>query len=230
MSKSKILSPALMLAVLLASCATTSHMQYPVTRKDNQTDIYHGTKVADPYRWLEDDNSAETKAWVEAQNKVTFGYLKKIPERAAIKSRLTQLWNFERYGVPYKQGDRYFFSKNDGLQNQSVIYTAPSLDAEPKVLLDPNKLSADGTMALSGYDISDDGNLMAYGISTAGSDWQEWKVRDVKTGKDHADHVKWVKFSSASWTKDGKGFFYSRYDEPTAEAKLTKVNYFHKLY
>ena len=217
-------------ATTLAGCATTGRLAYPETRRSDQTDDYHGVKVTDPYRWLEDDNSAETKAWVEAQNQATFAYLEKIPQRAAIKARLTELWNYERYGIPFKQGESYFISKNDGLQNQSVLYTLASLDAEPKLLLDPNKLSADGTVALAGYDISDDGNLMAYGLSASGSDWQEWKVRDVRTGADLPDQIKWVKFSSASWTKDGKGFYYSRYDEPTEATKLTKANYFHKLY
>ncbi|MEW6302918.1 MAG: prolyl oligopeptidase family serine peptidase [Verrucomicrobiota bacterium] len=203
---------------------------YPATAKTNHVDDYHGTKVPDPYRWLEDDNSDATKAWVEAQNKVTFGYLEQIPQRTAIKERLTKLWNYERYGIPFKEGNRYFYSKNDGLQNQSVLYVADSLEAGPRVLLDPNKLSADGTVALSGYEISDDGNYMAYGLSSAGSDWQEWKVRDVRTGQDRADHLKWVKFSGASWRKDGSGFFYSRYDEPAAGAKLTGANYYHKLY
>ncbi len=203
---------------------------YPPTRQTNQIDDYHGVKVADPYRWLEDDNSAETKAWVEVQNKVTFGYLEQIPQRAAIKARLTELWNYERYGIPFKQGGRYFIAKNDGLQNQSVLYTMTSLNAEPQLLLDPNRLSADGTVALSSYAITDDGNLMAYGLSTAGSDWQEWKVRDVRSGTDLPDHVKWVKFSRASWRKDGSGFYYSRYDEPPAGTKLTGANYHHKLY
>jgi prolyl oligopeptidase len=224
---------AVAITALLIGCATTTHLSrvaYPVTRQSPQVDDYHGVKVADPYRWLEDDNSAETKAWVEAQNKVTFGYLEKIPQRAAIKERLTKLWNYERYGVPFKQGGRYFYAKNDGLQNQSVLYTMTSLGVEPTTLLDPNKLSTDGTVALSGYTITDDGRRMAYGLSSAGSDWQEWKVRDVQTGQDLPDHVKWVKFSSASWTKDGRGFFYSRYDEPTEGTKLTKANYFHKLY
>jgi len=218
-------------ASLLVGCAHVSQpVQYPVTARTNQVDDYHGTKVTDPYRWLEDDNSAATKTWVEAQNKVTFGYLERISERTAIKQRLTRLWNYERYGVPFKEGGRYFFTKNDGLQNQSVLYTMTSLDATPAVLLDPNKLSSDGTIALSGYSISDDGKLMAYGISKAGSDWQEWKVRDVTTATDLADEVKWVKFSGASWTKDGKGFFYSRYDEPVKADELKGVNYFHKLY
>ncbi len=203
---------------------------YPQTRQTNQLDDYHGTKVTDSYRWLEDDNSPETKAWVEAQNKVTFGYLEQIPERKSIKERLTRLWNYERYGVPFKEGGHYFFTKNDGLQNQSVLYTMQSLEGTPSVLLDPNKLSADGTAALSGYAITRDGSLMAYGIARAGSDWQEWKVRDVRTAQDLSDDIQWVKFSSASWTKDGKGFFYSRYDEPRPGEQLKGVNYFQKLY
>jgi len=215
----------------LAGCANDqARLHYPATRATNQVDVYHGVSVPDPYRWLEDDNSPETKAWVEAQNKVTFDYLAKIPQRDPIKQRLTKLWNYERYGVPFKEGSRYFYSKNDGLQNQSVLYTLPTLAAEPRVLLDPNKLSVDGTVALAGLSISDDGNLMAYGLSGSGSDWQEWKVRDVRTGQDLSDHLQWVKFSGASWTKDGRGFYYSRYDEPTEAEKLTRVNYFHKLY
>lgn len=205
-------------------------LTYPVTRQTNQVDDYHGTKVPDPYRWLEDDNSAETKQWVEEENKVTFGWLDQIPERPAIKSRLTKLWNYERYGVPLKQGGHYFLTKNDGLQNQSVFYTMDSLEAPPRVLLDPNKLTADGTAALSGYAISDDGKRMAYGIATAGSDWQEWRVRDVQTAQDLSDQIKWVKFSGASWTKDAKAFFYSRYDEPKPGEQLKGVNYFQKLY
>jgi prolyl oligopeptidase len=203
---------------------------YPVTARTNQMDDYHGTQVADPYRWLEDDNSAATKAWVEAENKVTFGFLEKIPERTPIKERLTQLWNYERFGVPFKEGNRYFLTRNDGLQNQAVLYTMTALDAEPVLLLDPNKLSADGTVALADYRISDDGSLMAYGLARAGSDWQDWKVRDVRTGQDLPDEVHWVKFSSASWTKDNRGFFYCRYDEPTKADTLKGVNYFHKLY
>jgi prolyl oligopeptidase len=209
---------------------TPSKMTYPKTPTVDQTDVYHGTTVADPYRWLEDDNAEQTKAWVEAQNKVTFAYLEQIPQRKAIKDRLTKLWNFERWSAPSKKGSRYFVSRNDGLQNQGVLYTMESLSAEPKLLLDPNKLSSDGTVALSGTAASEDGNLLAYGLSTAGSDWQEWKVRDVRTGQDTADHLKWVKFSGASWLKDGSGFFYSRYDEPDPSAALTKVNYFQKLF
>ncbi|MEO6035487.1 MAG: S9 family peptidase, partial [Verrucomicrobiota bacterium] len=178
-------------------------------------DDYNGVKVADPYRWLEDDNSEATKAWVQAQNKITFEYLGKIPERDAMKRRLTELWNFERYGAPFKRGSRYFLSKNDGLQNQSVLYTMDSLEAPPRVLLDPNKLSSDGTAALASYDVSEDGNLLVYAISQSGSDWREWHVREVTSGADLPDLVKWSRFSDASWTRDGRGFFYSRFDEPS---------------
>ena len=197
-------------------------LTYPTTRKIDHTDDYHGVKVSDPYRWLEDPDSEETQAWVEAQNQVTFGYLREIPAREKIKQRLTQLWDYEKYGIPFKQGDRYFYYKNDGLQNQSVLYTLTSLDGEPKVLIDPNTLSEDGTVALGGVDISEDGKLMAYGLSTSGSDWQEWKVRDVATGEDLSDHLKWIKFSGASWTHDGKGFFYSRYDEPNEKKQARR--------
>lgn len=205
-------------------------LTYPVTKKINQTDNYHGTIVADPYRWLEENGSEETRQWIQAQNKLTFEFLNKLPERTRLKDRLTQLWNYERFGVPFKEGNRYFISRNDGLQNQNVLYTMDSLDDEPRVLLDPNTLSPDGTVALSGYAISRDGNRMAYGLSTAGSDWQEWHVKDVQTGRDLPDKLKWVKFSGASWTRDGSGFFYSRYDEPAEGEKLQAVNYFQKLY
>ncbi|MFH7025903.1 MAG: prolyl oligopeptidase family protein [Heteroscytonema crispum UTEX LB 1556] len=205
-------------------------MNYPLSRKSNQIDDYHGTKVADPYRWLEDPDSEETKAWVEAQNQVTFGYLNEISARDKIKQRLTKLWDYEKYSIPFKEGVNYFYFKNDGLQNQSVLYTLKTLDGEPRVLLDPNKLSEDGTVALSGLSISEDGKLLAYGLSSSGSDWQEWKVRDVETGKDLEDHLQWIKFSGASWTHDHQGFFYSRYDEPKEKSKLEDVNYYQKLY
>ena len=203
---------------------------YPKAHKGDVVDVYHGTRVPDPYRWLEDPYSTQSREWIEAENRVTFGYLDQIPERGKIKERLTHLWNYERYGLPHKEGGRYFFTKNDGLQNQSVLYTVKSLAAEPKVLLDPNKLSADGTVALSGRAVSKNGKLLAYGLATAGSDWQEWYVRDIETGRDLRDHIKWVKFSSASWTKDGKGFFYGRYNAPDEKAKLQEAHYFHKLY
>jgi prolyl oligopeptidase len=227
-----IVASLLGLAIIFAPAAaqTAKKLVYPESKKVDQIDDYHGTKVADPYRWLEDLDSADTHTWVEAQNQVTFAYLNEIPARAQIKQRLTKLWDFERYTLPYKQGSRYFYSKNNGLQNQSVLYTTTALDAAPKVLLDPNTLSTDGTVALASIEVSDDGKLLAYGIAQAGSDWQEWRVRDVETAKDLPDVIKWVKFSGASWTNDGKGFFYSRYDEPKAGTQMTGANYFHKLY
>lgn len=228
-----VLSAVLVLFIMLfdVSCVTVKEsIKYPVTFKTNQVDNYHGILVSDPYRWLEDENSPQTKEWIKAQNKITFEYLEKIPQRESIKNRLTELWNYERYGVPTKRGTRYFFAKNDGLQNQNVIYTVENLEAAPRVLIDPNKFSADGRVALSGMSITEDGKLMAYGISVAGSDWQEWRVRNVDNGEDLPDKIEWVKFSSAAWTIDGAGFFYSRYDAPDPSAKLTQVNYYHKLY
>lgn len=205
-------------------------LTYPPSHQVDHTDNYHGTVVPDPYRWLEDPHSEEAKAWIEAQNQITFSFLNQIPIRDQLKERLTQLWNYEKFGMPFKQGDRYFYYKNDGLQNQSVLYTLPTLDAEPRVLLDPNQLSEDGTVALTGLAISEDASLMAYALSAAGSDWKEWKVRNVETGEDLPDHVKWCKFSGASWTHDGKGFFYSRYNEPNETTKLEDANYYQKLY
>jgi len=202
---------------------------YPVARKSDQVDDYHGTKVADPYRWLEDLDSEETRNWVEAENKLSFGFLGAIPARSTIKDRLTKLWNYEKYGAPFKEGQRYFYTRNSGLQNQSVLYTVTALDGQPRVVIDPNTLSADGTVALSGTSVSDDGKLLAYSLSASGSDWQEWKVRDVETGKDLSDDLKWVKFSGVSWTPDAKGFFYSRYEEPKGDS-LKDTNYFQKLY
>ncbi|MEL6853943.1 MAG: S9 family peptidase, partial [Cyanobacteria bacterium J06607_13] len=205
-------------------------LTYPTTRKTDTTDTYHGITVADPYRWLEDPNSDETKAWVAAQNEVTFGYLHQLPGRSQLNTRLTELWNYERYGIPFKQNNRYFYYKNDGLQNQSVLYTLPTLDAEPTVLLDPNTLSEDGTVALAGIALSENAKYLAYGLSTAGSDWVEWHVHDIETGQDTDDLLKWVKFSGAAWTHDHQGFFYSRYDEPNEASKLEDVNYYQKLY
>ncbi len=221
--------------LVLAGCKTTvtypeGPLVYPETRKCDQVDVYHGVQVADPYRWLEDPDSEETRAWVEAQNEVTFGYLEQIPARQKIRERITKLWDYEKYGVPFKEGGRYFFRKNDGLQNQFVLYTMRSLGEEPRVLLDPNKLSEDGTVSLSGYSISKDGRLMAYGLSSAGSDWQEWFVRDIATGEDLPDHIEWVKFSSASWSLDSAGFFYSAYDPPEEGTEYEGVNYYQKLY
>jgi prolyl oligopeptidase len=203
---------------------------YPPARRVDVVDDYHGVRVADPYRWLEDLDAPDTRAWIDLQNDLTSRYLDGIPARDRIKRRLTALWDFEKYGTPFKRGRRYFFLKNDGLQNQFVLYTLDALDAPPRVLLDPNALSPDGTVALTGLAVSDDGARLAYGLSASGSDWQEWRVRDVATAADLEDHLLWVKFSGASWTKDGAGFFYSRYDEPDEEAMLEEVNYFQKLW
>ncbi|HUA13815.1 MAG TPA: prolyl oligopeptidase family serine peptidase [Verrucomicrobiae bacterium] len=235
--KSRFISVAFALAgslclFVLSLAAQTDDVPlvYPKAKTVDQVDDYHGVKVADPYRWLEDTNSTDTHDWVEAENKLTFGYLDKIPYRDAIRDRLQKLWNYERFSVPEQEGGRYFYQHNNGLQNQNVLLVADSLNAEPRVLLDPNTLSSDGTVALSGTAITDDGKLLAYGTAASGSDWQEWHVRDVDTGKDLPDLIKWVKFSGASWTKDDKGFFYSRYDEPKSGTALRETNYFQKLY
>ena len=222
--------------IAVASLSTTSRAQtagqqvaYPKTMKGDQVDDYHGTRIADPYRWLEDVDSPETARWVAEQNAVTFAYLGGIPERAAIRERLTRLWDYPKYGVPFREGGRTFWFENTGLQNQSVLHVRDSKKAQPRVLLDPNTLSPDGTVALSALAVSDNGKLLAYGVSASGSDWQEFRVRDIDTGKDLSDTLRWIKFSSMSWTKDNKGFFYSRYDEPAGDA-LTGVNRFQKLY
>ncbi|MFZ0817111.1 MAG: S9 family peptidase, partial [Candidatus Sulfotelmatobacter sp.] len=217
-------------ALLAGNTPSLTKLDYPKAKTVDQVDDYHGTKVADPYRWLEDTDSADTKAWVQAENKLTFSYLDQISYRPAIHERLTKLWNYERFGVPEQHGGRYFYQHNTGLQNQSVLFVADSLNAEPRLLLDPNTLSSDGTVALSGQAITDDGKLMAYGTAASGSDWMEWRVHDVDSGKDLTDLVKWVKFSGASWSKDGKGFYYSRYAEPKEGAPLRDANYFQKLY
>lgn len=203
---------------------------YPEAAKGEVVDDYHGTKVADPYRWLEDPDSAESKAWIDAENAVTFAYLDTIAARPQLRERLTKLWNYERYGVPFREGGRYFFSRNDGLQNQNVIYTAKTLKDEPKVLLDPNALSSDGTVALSGLSVSPNGKLLAYGTSASGSDWQEYRVREIDSGKDREDVLQWIKFSGVAWTKDNKGFFYARYDAPKEGEALTGQNLNQKLY
>jgi prolyl oligopeptidase len=216
-----MLSPALALA--------EDALKYPVTRKEDVSEMIHGVKIDDPYRWLEDDNAEETKAWVKAQNEVTFGYLKSLPKRDAIEARLTELWNYERVGMPFRRGGRWFFTHNSGLQNQSVLMTADALDGEPRLLLDPNAMSKDGTTSLKDYEPSEDGKLIAYGVSEAGSDWTTIRVREIASGQDREDVVRWVKFSGISWMKDGSGFFYSRYDEPKAGAALTQKNEFHKL-
>jgi len=201
---------------------------YPLTEKVDQVDEYFGTMVADPYRWLEDDNSPETAEWVSAQNEVTFGYLGQIPFRQSIKERLEQIWDYPKYGTPFKKGDNYFFFKNDGMQNQSVMYIQSSLDAEPEVFLDPNTFSDDGTISLSGLGFNRDGTLMAYSISKSGSDWNEIFVMEVETREKLPDHLEWIKFSGMSWKENG--FYYSRYDAPADGDQLKAINEYHKVF
>lgn len=217
------------LLVLLAFTSIYSQqIQYPATKKVDQTDDYHGTKISDPYRWLEENNSKETAEWVEAQNKVTQEYLSRIPFRDALKQRLTELWNYERYSAPSKHGEYYTFFKNDGLQEQSVIYIQKGINGNPEILLDPNKLSNDGSISLGGLAYSKDDKYLCYGISRGGSDWREFYVMDVQTKQLTADEIKWAKFSGTSWYKDG--FFYGRYDEPKAGEELKQKNEFQKIY
>lgn len=204
-----------------------------------QTDVYFGTEVSDPYRWMEDVDSAEVKTWVDAENELTRRYLDQVPARRTMQMRLMELINFERYTAPARRGTRYFYSHNSGLQNQNVLYWQEGLGGEPKVLLDANMFSADGTVAISGISITDDGRLAAYSIADAGSDWVKWHVREIATGQDLPDVIEWSKFSGASWLKDGSGFFYQGYDAPEyaapgadrsgAEA-LKAANYFHKVF
>jgi prolyl oligopeptidase len=220
--------PLLAAAMILSPLAHA--ITYPESRIEPVTDEIHGVKVADPYRWLEDDNAEETKAWVTAQNQVTDTFLTAIPQREEITKRLSTLWNHPRTGMPEEYGGKWFLSKNTGLQNQSVLHVTGSLDAESRLLLDPNTLSKDGTVALSDFSPSEDGKLIAYSLSNAGSDWIEIRVRDVATGKDLPDHLRWVKFSGVSWAKDGSGFYYSRYDAPGEGKALTAANEFQKLY
>lgn len=211
------------------SASQTLSLVYPEARRCDQIDIYHGVKVADPYRWLEDPNSAETKTWINAENKLTSDYFKKIPYRQAIRDRYTKLYNYESFSAPIKLGGRYFFLHNNGLQNHYVFFVADSLNAEPHILLDPNTLSTDGSVSVANSAVSNNGKFLAYGIAKSGSDWVEWHVRDVDTGKDLPDTLKWIKFSEVSWSNDNKGFFYSRYDKPKG-AVLRDSNYFLKLF
>ena len=203
-------------------------VKYPETKTVDQVDEYFGTQVADSYRWLEDDRSAETEAWVEAQNEVTFDYLSKIPFRESLKNKMTELVDYEKYGSPFKKNGKYYFFKNDGLQNQSVLYEQDNLDAEPKVFLDPNALSADGTVALSGISFSNNGKYFAYIISRSGSDWREIFVKDLATGELLSDHILWAKFTGAAW--QGDGFYYSAYDAPKAGKEFSNINENHKIF
>jgi len=214
--------------MIMSSCAPKGEkLDYPAARKVDQVDEYFGVKVEDPYRWLEDDNSAETAEWVKAENELTQAYLAKIPFRQKIVDRLTEIWNYPRYRTPVKKGDKIYFRKNDGLQNQDVLYVMTE-GQEPEVLLDPNLLSDDGTVALSSWNISGNGKYMGYLIARAGSDWQEIGVMDLETRQVLDDHIKWVKFSGVSWK--GNGFFYSSYDPPAEGEEYSNVNENHKVY
>src|SRR5690349_9579623 len=232
--RARLCTPALSLFVIVASAsaqtAPNPPLTYPAAPRGTQVDVYHGVSIADPFRPLEEVDAPATKAWVDAENRLTDSFLATIPERVAIHNRLTKLWNYARFSVPFKEKDRYFYFQNTGLQNQSVLYVQDGRDGRQRVLLDPNVLSADGTVALGSTAVSDDARLLAYSLSTSGSDWQEIHVRDVDTGRDLPDVLKWVKFSSTAWTHDNRGFFYSRYDEPTSGNKMTNANKNHKLY
>ncbi len=213
----------------MMSCAQQQQkLAYPETAKVDTVDVYFGTEVPDPYRWLENDTSEATAAWVEAQNQVTNAYLAKIPFRNALLNRLTDLANYEKIGAPFKKHGKYYFYKNDGLQNQSVLYVQDSLEGEPRVFLDPNKLSDDGTVALTGISFSHDGKYTAYTISRSGSDWTEIYVMDTETSQLLEDHILWAKFSGASW--QGDGFYYSAYDAPVKGKEFSNVNEMHKIY
>ena len=218
------------LAPPAAAAPVKPPLVYPAARRGDTVDQLHGVAVADPYRWLEDPDSAETRAWIEAENKVTQAWLAAIPARERIERRLTRLWNYERFSAPKQVAGRYFYARNDGLQNQAVLWVSEGLTGTPRVLLDPNTLSADGTTALKRTEVSHDGKLLAYQVSKAGSDWVEVKVREVDTGADRPDHLRWVKFSGIAWRHDGSGFYYSRYDAPDEKQQLRAVNYFQKLF
>ncbi len=212
---------------MMVSCAQKS-IEYPTTKKVDIIDNYFGTEIVDPYRWLENDTSTETEEWVKAENEVTFAYLAELPNREKIRQRLTELMDYPKYGVPTKEAGKYFFFKNDGLQNQSVLYMTKSLDDEAKVLLDPNTLSENGTIALSGVEISTDGNYLVYMVAESGSDWNEIFVKNIESGEILEDHIVWVKFSGLSWYDDG--FFYSAYDQPKKGTEFSQSNEFQKVY
>lgn len=220
------------LTLLLAQGISLSQLPYPPTRRVDHVDNYHGTAIQDPYRWLEDDvrTSNEVEAWVAEQNKVTFTYLESISQREKITQRLTSLWNYEKFSAPFKEAGKYFYFRNEGLQNQSVLYGMDGLDAEPSVVLDPNSWSADGTIALSGMALSENGKYLAYGTADAGSDWNTWRILNLENKQLQADELKWIKFSQATWTKDSKGFFYGRYAEPKEGAAYQSLNLNQQIY
>ena len=237
---SKKLNISIPLILLLDIClnmnTTLGQLKYPVTEKGDTVDEYFGNSVSDPYRWLEGDVRKESKVadWVKAQNGVAFGYIETLPRRKEIEERLTKLWNYEKYSAPFRRGDRYYFQKNDGLQNQYVLHWQDSLDGEASVLIDPNEWSKEGTTALGGMAFSDDGKYLAYGIQESGSDWRTWKVKEIETGQILEDELKWLKFGGVSWNRESTGFYYGRFDEPNSENEFTSLNlnqkvFFHEL-
>lgn len=231
MKTSCLLAAQLIVAAsALASAQTGAPLKYPLATRGPQVDNYHGTNVADPYRWLESPDSPETRSWIQAENALTSSYLGSVPERAAIRARLEQVQNYQRYGSGFKAGGRYFYYMNTGLQSQNVLYVQDGLNAKPKVLLDPNVMSKDGPVSLSTVNVSRNGRYITYSINRSGSDWQEFRVREIDTGKDLPEVLQWAKFTGASWTHDNKGFFYSRYDAPADGKPLTGVNKSQKLY
>lgn len=224
----KVHGGVLVMTLLSGVAIAQEKIIYPDTKKVDSVDNYHGQQIADPYRWLEDDHSEATKSWVESENRVTQGYLNTIPFRGAIRKRLEELWNYPKQTAPFRQGAYYYYFKNDGLQNQAVLYRQAGEQGTPEVFLDPNKLSASGTVALGSYRFSKDGRYFAYFLAKAGSDWQEAFVMDTRTKELLADRVDWIKFSGIAWR--GNGFYYSRYAAPDEKSKLSKKNEFHKVY
>ncbi len=230
-NKALVILPAVLLFLQLkadGTANTVSELSYPPTRKDAQVDVYHGTPVADPYRWLEDDHAPEVTEWVKEENKLTFSYLAQIPYRRQIRDRLAQLVNYPEYTAPIRRGENYFFAKNEGLQNQAVLYEQHGLDGSPGLLLDPNQFSKDGTTRLGATAISHDGKYLAYGVSTGGSDWSDVHVMEIASRNVLPETLKWVKASGLAWAKDG--FYYSRYPAPELGHELSAKNEFHTVY
>src|SRR5262245_18904563 len=225
--------------VSVAACqpnqqSSAAKVSYPATKKGDTVDDYFGTKVADPYRWMESLDSPDVASWVTAENQVTSAYLEKLPLRERFKQRITELWDYPKVSIPVREGGRYFFQKNTGLQRQSPLYVRDSLTAEPKLVIDPNVLSPDGSLSLAQWTPSSDGRLLAYGLAEGGADWRTIRVRDIEKGQELSDEIKWMRFSDISWTNDSKGFFYSRYPEPpkdkVLEAALSdQALYYHRL-
>src|SRR6185437_12474583 len=214
----------------VAWATTGQSLTYPNATRDTVVADFHGVKVPDPYRWMEDIDAPATRTWVQAEDKLSRNYLNALPQRDAIAQRLRQIWNYERWSAPIHHGSHWFYTHNDGLQNQSVIYVTTDPATPGHVLLDPNALSKDGTVALRETAVSDDGRLFAYALSDAGSDWQTWHVRDVATGKDLPDALKWSKAGGGSWRKDDTGFYYTRYSAPSSGEALKAANQYEKLY